>query len=255
MLLSSACFAPRVVDLDMAERMAKGGDKSRNGEDGGGNVADAGAAKLQPKGDGLEVAAHSCAQARDRLRRLYEGRTKRAHRFRYGLLIFDIVTLVFVVATSFMERNLWIEVADVAFGLLILADFCARLLICDKPLREFLHPFELRRLRRAARKPQSSGWSRDQSRKRRRFMHASVPDEYNCARIGNRDSKVAFRLGNLFQRRRHRRVDHHIGSVVRSSALLVQRLIQERTRWQSTNQSASALSQAQPANACRSRRR
>ena len=67
--------------------------------------------------------------------------------------------------------------------------------------------------------------------------------------------KVAFRLGNLFQRRRHRRVDHHIGSVVRSSALLVQRLIQERTRWQSTNQSASALSQAQPANACRSRRR
>jgi voltage-gated potassium channel len=79
-------------------------------------------------------------QARRRIKRLYEGRTRRAHRFRYGLLIFDIVTLVFVVATSFTERHLWIEIADVAFGIVILADFSARLLISDKPLREFLHP-------------------------------------------------------------------------------------------------------------------
>lgn len=82
----------------------------------------------------------SLARARSRLKRLYEGRTRRAHRFRYGLLIFDIVTLVFVVATSFAERNIVIEVADIAFGIVILADFCARLLISDKPLREFLHP-------------------------------------------------------------------------------------------------------------------
>ena len=83
---------------------------------------------------------HPVRRARARLKRLYEGRTRRAHRFRYALLIFDIVTIVFVIATSFVDRNIWIEVVDVAFGLVILADFCSRLFICDKPLREFLHP-------------------------------------------------------------------------------------------------------------------
>lgn len=77
---------------------------------------------------------------RERLKDLYEGRTAPAYRFRYGLLVFDIVTLLFIVATSFVERNLAIEIADVVFGLLILADFSARLFVSDKPLREFLHP-------------------------------------------------------------------------------------------------------------------
>jgi voltage-gated potassium channel len=91
---------------------------------------------------GHDTGAHQnfTVQTRARLKRLYEGRTRRAHRFHYGLLIFDLVTLVFVVATSFIERNLAIEIADIAFGLVILADFCARLIISDKPMREFLHP-------------------------------------------------------------------------------------------------------------------
>ena len=72
------------------------------------------------------------------LRDLYEGSSERAYRFRYGLLIFDIVTVVFIVATSFMERALWLEALDVAFGLIILADFLARLVICPRPARELL---------------------------------------------------------------------------------------------------------------------
>jgi voltage-gated potassium channel len=75
-----------------------------------------------------------------RLKALYEGNSQRAHRFRYGLLAFDIVTLIFIVATSFTPRETWLEIADVAFGLLILADFLTRLWISDRPLREFLHP-------------------------------------------------------------------------------------------------------------------
>lgn len=80
------------------------------------------------------------AQFRQWLTSLYEGRSEEAQRFRYGLLIFDIVTLLFIVATSFAERNVWVEAGDIIFGLVILADFCARLLISKKPLREFLHP-------------------------------------------------------------------------------------------------------------------
>jgi len=77
---------------------------------------------------------------RKRLKSLYEGGSRRAHQFRYGLLIFDIVTLIFIVATSFVPWENWIEIADVVFGLLILADFLARLWIADRPVRELLHP-------------------------------------------------------------------------------------------------------------------
>jgi voltage-gated potassium channel len=35
------------------------------------------------------------------LRQLYEGGSPAAHRFRYALLAFDLVTLLFIVATSF----------------------------------------------------------------------------------------------------------------------------------------------------------
>ena len=84
--------------------------------------------------------ASPVAQVRKRLKALYEGGSAEAHRFRYGLLAFDILTLVFIVATSFGARETWIEVLDIIFGILILADFCARLFISDRPLREFLHP-------------------------------------------------------------------------------------------------------------------
>jgi voltage-gated potassium channel len=95
----------------------------------------------EENGTGNDTGAKSqLIRARRRIKRLYEGRTRRSHRFRYGLLIFDIATLVFVVATSFSQRHLWIEIVDIAFGLVILADFCARLFISDKPWREFLHP-------------------------------------------------------------------------------------------------------------------
>ncbi|MGD9921840.1 MAG: ion transporter [Pseudorhodoplanes sp.] len=84
--------------------------------------------------------ANTVKDLRSRLKALYEGRSRQAHRFRYGLLLFDFITLIFIVATSFVPRENWVEVVDVGFGLLILADFLARLFIADRPLRELLHP-------------------------------------------------------------------------------------------------------------------
>ena len=60
------------------------------------------------------------------IRSLYEGDTPRAHRFRYGLLIFDVATIVFVIATSFFEHTRAIEITDAVFGILILTDFAIR---------------------------------------------------------------------------------------------------------------------------------
>jgi len=77
---------------------------------------------------------------RERLRLLYHGQSLTAHRFRYGLLAFDIVTIIFIIGTSFIPREPWIEYLDVFFGTVILADFCARIWVSPHPVKEFAHP-------------------------------------------------------------------------------------------------------------------
>lgn len=74
----------------------------------------------------------------DRVRLLYEGRSKRATRFRYGLLIFDAVTIVFFLATAAMPLAPWLVAADVLLAVLILADFAGRLWIAENRLRHML---------------------------------------------------------------------------------------------------------------------
>jgi voltage-gated potassium channel len=71
------------------------------------------------------------------IRQLYEGETLGGVRFRYALLVLDIVTVLFIIATSFLPRSKAIESLDVVFGVLILADFSARLIISRQPLRDF----------------------------------------------------------------------------------------------------------------------
>lgn len=77
---------------------------------------------------------------RQMLRRLYEGQAPLSIRFRYGLLAFDIVTILFIVSTSFVPRHPVVEMLDVVFGIAILADFTARLAISRTPGRDLLHP-------------------------------------------------------------------------------------------------------------------
>ena len=80
------------------------------------------------------------ASVKERLRYLYEGETRTAHRFRYGLLAFDIGTIVFIVGTSFIPRTTALEAVDVLLGLIVLSDFLARLAISRSPGRDLLRP-------------------------------------------------------------------------------------------------------------------
>ena len=80
---------------------------------------------------------------RARLRELYFGRTRHAVRFRYGLLAFDLVTIAFIVGSSFFPGDPAVEAAGIGFGLIILVDFVARMWACEPPLRELLHPLSL----------------------------------------------------------------------------------------------------------------
>ncbi len=75
-----------------------------------------------------------------KLRFLYEADAPEAHRFRYGLLIFDIATILFIIVTSFLPRYKVMEWVDIAIGLAILADFVARITISRTRWRDLAHP-------------------------------------------------------------------------------------------------------------------
>lgn len=86
----------------------------------------------------MDTAAPSRTQAlRERIWTLYEGDVPAGHRFRYGLLVFDLVTIGFVIATSFL--HFWeTEYVDAVIGVILLFDFAARLWIAKRPLRMVL---------------------------------------------------------------------------------------------------------------------
>lgn len=75
-----------------------------------------------------------------RLKALYEDDAPASHRFRYGLLAFDIGTILFVVVTSFFPRTEAVEIVDILLGILILVDFTVRLAIDDRRSLLLLRP-------------------------------------------------------------------------------------------------------------------
>jgi voltage-gated potassium channel len=81
----------------------------------------------------------------DRLlfRELYYRDTPRAVRYRYGLLALDVVTLLVIIGTSFIERSTAVEVADSLLGIVLLAEFFARLRASPRPWRELAQPITI----------------------------------------------------------------------------------------------------------------
>lgn len=75
-----------------------------------------------------------------KLRHYYGSDTTEGRQFRYAILAFDVVTILFIVVTSFMPRTTLIEVLDAIFGMAILADFSLRIWISRRPLHEFVYP-------------------------------------------------------------------------------------------------------------------
>lgn len=71
---------------------------------------------------------------RQRITELYDGDTPAAHKFRYGLLVFDLVTIAFVIVSSFLHSR-GTEIADAVIGMFLLVDFLARLWISRRRLR------------------------------------------------------------------------------------------------------------------------
>ena len=61
-------------------------------------------------------------------REIYYGHTRRALRARYVFLVFDVVIVSYFVITTFLDLYEWIIYADMAIGIILVADFIGRLL-------------------------------------------------------------------------------------------------------------------------------
>ena len=64
---------------------------------------------------------------RERLQGLYFGDDRRARRFRYGLIVFDVVTIAVFLVSSVARERWWMIPLDLAIAFVLLVDFAARL--------------------------------------------------------------------------------------------------------------------------------
>jgi len=71
---------------------------------------------------------------------LYNGTSKRSKNFRWGLLAFDAITIIYFVAASFFHHVDDFHVVEEGIGIIYLAEFAARLFISKMRLHDILHP-------------------------------------------------------------------------------------------------------------------
>lgn len=86
---------------------------------------------------------HSMAiLTRERVRLLYNGSSEASRRFRYALLALDVVTISFLVFTSFVSNQVT-EAIDAVIGVILVLDFGARLWIAASRWRYLTSPYGL----------------------------------------------------------------------------------------------------------------
>jgi voltage-gated potassium channel len=78
-----------------------------------------------------------------RIDHLYNGTSARSRNFRWALLAFDGVTILYFVIASFFHHVDDLHVVEEAIGVAYLLEFSARLFISKKRLREIFHPVGL----------------------------------------------------------------------------------------------------------------
>lgn len=80
---------------------------------------------------------------KSRITHLYAGSDRRSVRFRYTLILFDFATILYFVVIAAQPVTTVTLAIDLVLGLLILADFCARLWIAPNRWRMFWRLYTL----------------------------------------------------------------------------------------------------------------
>jgi voltage-gated potassium channel len=83
------------------------------------------------------------AEIKADIRELYEGKSDRSDKFRYMILIGDLLTIAFLIISTFFYGYEIIEWLDIIFGLFVLSDFSARLWISDSKPKFFINPLNI----------------------------------------------------------------------------------------------------------------
>ena len=71
---------------------------------------------------------------------LYNGTDKQAHNFRWGLLTFDGITIVYFIAASFFHHVNDLHVVEESIGIVYLLEFSARLFISRSRVHDIFYP-------------------------------------------------------------------------------------------------------------------
>ena len=72
---------------------------------------------------------------RKTLQSLYTGNSHKARLFRYGILGFDIATILFFIVSSLMRDQLWIFIADAVIAVILSLDLAIRYWISERKTR------------------------------------------------------------------------------------------------------------------------
>jgi voltage-gated potassium channel len=75
---------------------------------------------------------------RERLQGLYFGDDRRARRFRYGLIVFDVVTIAVFLVSSVAHEQWWMIPLDLVIAAVLILDFAARLYAENERRRHLL---------------------------------------------------------------------------------------------------------------------
>lgn len=87
---------------------------------------------------GTSPAQGSTSRLHAWLSHLYFGDSPDARRFRYGLMVFDITTMVVFLIASMARNEWWIVPLDLVLGVLIIAEFASRLYVEPDKRRHLL---------------------------------------------------------------------------------------------------------------------
>lgn len=77
------------------------------------------------------------------VRLLYSGRSRKARMFRYGLVAFDIATIIYFLLTVAAEKQQLLTAVNLAVGALILLDFVARLWVAENRRKMLLRIYTI----------------------------------------------------------------------------------------------------------------
>jgi voltage-gated potassium channel len=80
------------------------------------------------------------SRIRQILRALYVGGSPAARTFQYSLAAFDVLILIYIVASSFFPREPWMHSIDLVFGVGAMLELGLRLWAAKSFRSEFFHP-------------------------------------------------------------------------------------------------------------------